>query len=225
MTFRRIAFTVLLAIGVVLIVAPISMSMFSRTSAGEQTVDTFRPIMQPTNVRTTADYYDSVFTKLRPIALMMNDRTLAKFDGYLAGMKGMQTDAARLVPALAQALHTTPAQVQQMLAAEFPSMAKMLQALPQMSSDFGGLMTAMKNNVPVFERVPPGLDHYKPLVQTMEANVDNYAAIDAMPRMSLFPWFFVAPGILIVLVAGVALLHEWRPGALHVPTFHRPVPH
>jgi hypothetical protein len=65
----------------------------------------------------------------------------------------------------------------------------------------------------------------KPLVTTMQGNVSNYAAIDAMPRMSLFPWFFVVPGILIVLLAGGLLFAEWRPGAIHLPTFHRPIPH
>jgi hypothetical protein len=163
-------------------VAPVSMSMFDRTSKGEQTVNTFRPIMQPASVKTTADYYYNVFTKLRPFALMM---------------PAVQQDAQKLVPALAQALHTTPAQVQQMLATQFPSMAKLLQALPQA--------------VQVFDRVPAGLDHYLPLVTTMQENVDNYAAIDAMPRMSLFPWFFVVPGIVLVLATMYLLVGDVRP--------------
>ena len=69
---RRAATTVLLLIGVGLIVVPVSMSMFGRSSDGARMVTTFRPIMQPANVQTTADYYNNVFTKLRPIALMMN---------------------------------------------------------------------------------------------------------------------------------------------------------
>jgi hypothetical protein len=198
MNIRRTLLAILLVVGVALIVAPISMSMFSRTSAGEQTVNTFRPIMQPASVKTTADYYYNVFTKLRPFALMM---------------PGVQQDAQKLVPALAQALHMTPAQVQKMLQTQFPSMAMLLQSLPQA--------------VAIFNRVPPGLDHYKPLVTTMQANVSNYAAIDAMPPMGLFPWFFVAPGILIVLAAGGLLVQEWAPSGfhLHFPTGPRPVSH
>jgi hypothetical protein len=208
---RRVALSVLLVIGVGLIVAPLSMSMFSRTRDGEQTVNTFRPLMQPAAVQTTADYYNNVFTKLRPIALAMNQQTIDKFNGYLQGFQGMSTDAKKLVPALAQAMHMTPAQVQQLFATQFPAMAQMLANLPQMQKDFGGLMGMMAANVETFKRVPPGLDHYKPLVETMQANVGNYASIDAMPRMSLFPLFFVIPGILIVLAGAYLLVGDVRP--------------
>jgi hypothetical protein len=196
MKAQRIALSVLLVIGVALIAAPLSMSMFSRSSNGEKMVNGFRPIMQPAHVATTADYYNNVFAKLRPFAL---------------AMPGVQSDAQKLVPALAQALHMTPAQVQKMLATQFPSMAKLLQSLPQA--------------VPVFNRVPPGLDFYKSLVQTMQANVGNYSSVDAMPAMGLFPWFFIVPGILILLASGFGLLADWRPSAFHLPTFHRPLPH
>jgi hypothetical protein len=196
MTLRRTILSVLALIGVALIAAPLSMSMFGRSSNGEQMVNGFRPIMQPAHVQTTADYYDNVFSKLRPFALQMN---------------GVQADAQKLVPALAKALHMTPAQVQQMLATQFPSLAKLLQSLPQA--------------VGVFKRVPAGLDFYRPLVRTMQANVGNYASVDAMPRMSLFPWFFIVPGILVLLGAGFGLLAEWRPGTFHLPSFHHPLPH
>jgi hypothetical protein len=48
----------LLLIGVGLIVAPRSMSMFSRSSDGQKMVNGFRPIMQPASVKTTAMYYN-----------------------------------------------------------------------------------------------------------------------------------------------------------------------
>jgi hypothetical protein len=211
MNYRRITLSLFIATGVALIIAPLSMSMFSRSSNGEKMVNSFRPIMQPAHVATTADYYNNVFTKLRPVALAMNKQTLAKFDAYLAGIKGMQTDAAKLVPALAQALHMSPAQVQQFFAQQFPYMAKMLQSLPQMSRDFGGLMGLMSQNLAVFKRVPPGLDFYKSLVATMQANVNNYASVDALPRMSLFPLFFIIPGILILLAGAYLLVGDFRP--------------
>ena len=44
------------------------------------------------------------------------------------------------------------------------------------------------------------------MVATMSDNVDNYAAVDALPSFDLFPWFFVIPG---VLVAGLATLALW----------------
>lgn len=54
---RRLTMIVLLLIGVGLIVAPLSMSMFSRSSDGQKMVNGFRPIMQPASVKTTAMYY------------------------------------------------------------------------------------------------------------------------------------------------------------------------
>jgi hypothetical protein len=41
-----------------------------------------------------------------------------------------------------------------------------------------------------------------PMVGAMSDNVDNFQAVDALPPFPLFPWFFVAPGL---LVAGLAL--------------------
>jgi len=100
----------------------------------------FQPIMQPDQVKTTAYYYNEVFTPLATVTPMMSAQNLAKFQTYLKGFGGMQTDATKLVPMLAQALHMTPAQVQQMMATQLPSMAAMLQNLPTMRRDFGGLL-------------------------------------------------------------------------------------
>lgn len=41
-----------------------------------------------------------------------------------------------------------------------------------------------------------------PMIGVMSDNVDNFQAVDALPPFPLFPWFFVAPGL---LVAGLAL--------------------
>ena len=179
---KRVMLWALLVIGLGLIVAPVAMGMFDKTSKGEAMVNGFRPIMQPASVQMTTYYYDTVFTPLGPFSKMM---------------PGVAADAQKLVPALAQALHMTPAQVQQMLKTQFPSMAAMLQALPQAEQ--------------IFKQVPPGLAHYKPLVTTMNANVDNYAAVDSLPNMSMFPWFFIVPGILIVLADLYLLVGDYRP--------------
>jgi hypothetical protein len=179
---KRVMLWSLLVIGVGLIVVPVATGMFDKTSKGEAMVNSFRPIMQPANVQKTTYYYDKVFTPLGP---------------FSKTMPGVASDAQKLVPALAQALHMTPAQVQQMLKTQFPSMAAMLQALPQAQQ--------------IFNQVPPGLAHYKPLVTTMNANVDNYAAVDSLPNMSLFPWFFIVPGILILLADLYLLVGDYRP--------------
>jgi hypothetical protein len=180
---KRLFLWFLLAIGVGLIVVPVSMGMFDKTSKGETVVNTFRPIMQPASVQKTTYYYDKVFTPLGPFSKLM---------------PGVAADTQKLVPALAKALHMTPAQVQQLLKTQFPSMAAMLRSLPQART--------------IFSQVPPGLAHYKPLVTTMNANVDNYAAVDSLPDMSLFAWFFIVPGLLIVLFDLYLLVGDYRPG-------------
>lgn len=43
------------------------------------------------------------------------------------------------------------------------------------------------------------------MLADIEANLDNFAAVDALPPFALFPWFFVAPGLLVAGVAGAGL--------------------
>jgi hypothetical protein len=43
------------------------------------------------------------------------------------------------------------------------------------------------------------------LLDTVSANRGNYDAVAALPSFTLFPWFFVIPGVLIAGVAGFAL--------------------
>jgi hypothetical protein len=93
-----------------------------------------------------------------------------------------------------------------------------VQLPPAAAKDFTGLITMMKQAVPVAQQVPAGLAHYKPLVTAMQGNVDNFDQLDALPAFTLFTWFFVIPGILLVLLAGAGL---WSEGALRVHV-HRP---
>ena len=51
------------------------------------------------------------------------------------------------------------------------------------------------------ERWVPILNDLTPMIGAMSDNVDNYAAVRALPPFPLFPWFFVLPGL---LVAGIA---------------------
>ena len=170
-----------LIIGVVLIVAPFAISLPSKASAGQTMLNDFHPIMQPASVRATANYYYYTFTKLRPVAV---------------GGVQAAAEAPEMIAALATQLHMTPAQVQQFMGTGFPAL--------------GGLISSFPQLVPVFQNVPPGLDHYKPLVDTMQANVSNYRQIDSLPNFNLFMWFFVIPGILLVLLGGLPLLLSLR---------------
>jgi hypothetical protein len=108
-----------LVIGLALVVAPFPLGLPGESAAGQRMLTGFQPIMQPDQVRITADYYDHVFVPLGRVTPMMSAANLAKFQAYMKGFTGMQTDAAKLVPMLAWALHMTPAQVQKLIATQF----------------------------------------------------------------------------------------------------------
>jgi hypothetical protein len=197
-------------LGVLLIVAPFAIGLPSKASDGQKMIDNFNPIMQQANVDKTADYYNRVFVPLGNVVPAMSQENVTKFQGYLQGISGMQTEASQLVPGLAAALNMTEEQVQQFMATNFPAMSQMIAALPQMSADFGGLLTVMAANVGIFQEVPAGLEHYKPLVSTMQANVGNYDSISGLPDFRWFTWFFVIPGLLIVGLCTFGLLSSYH---------------
>jgi hypothetical protein len=79
---------------------------------------------------------------------------------------------------------------------------------PQTAAQLKPLMPMLQPVMPIFARVPAGLAHYKPLVTTMQNNVNDYASVDSLPNFRLFTWFFVIPGVLLMLLAGYGLWHE-----------------
>jgi hypothetical protein len=194
-----------LVIGVALTAAPFAMGLPSKADGGQKMIDAFDPIMEQDNVDTTAEYYYDVFVPLGEVVPAMSQENVDKFNAYLDGFEGMGTDAQNLGPALAAALGMSEEQVQAFFGSQFPSMAQMLQGLPQMQTDFSGLLALMDANVGIFERVPAGLEHYKPLVDTMQAERENYDKVAALPDFRLFTWFFVVPGVLLVAVALLGL--------------------
>lgn len=219
---RKLLWAVLV-IGLVLVIAPFALGMPGKTAAGQRMLNGFQPIMQPSQVATTARYYNDVFVPLGRVTPMMSAQNLQHFQAYLKGFGGVQADTAKLVPMLAQALHMTPAQVQALMGKQLPAMAAMLQNLPAMQRDFNLLLGTMQQNVAIFAQVPAGLRHYQPLVTTMQANVTNFEQVNSLPDFRLFTWFFVVPGVLLVLLAGYGLYGE----RLRTISFHhhaRPTP-
>ncbi len=100
-------------------------------------------------------------------------------------------------------------------------MAPVLKQNPEMAQDFTGLFGVMAANTVVFGRVNAGLDHYKPLVDTMQGNVGDYDSVSSLPDFRLFTWFFLVPGLLLVLLAGWGLfgdkvVHAFGPRPAHV---------
>jgi hypothetical protein len=194
------------AIGLVLFAMPLLISLPGKARAGERMMQNFEPIMQPANVATTVDYYDNVFVPLGKVSPALNDESVATFQGYLQGMGGMEAEGQKLMASMAAQTGMTPEQLQAYMAKEYPSMTGLLQNMPQMQKDFGQFMTMMAANTDIFARVPAGLAHYKPLVDTMQGNVDNYDSVSSLPNFNLFTVFFMVPGALLALLAAIGLL-------------------
>lgn len=89
----------------------------------------------------------------------------------------------------------------------------------QMYIDGGGDMA----DFPALQRFssewPTIVGEFNPMIATMSDNVDNFAAVDAMPPFPLFPWFFVIPG---VLVAGAAYFGLRRTTGATLPPTSQP---
>jgi hypothetical protein len=205
MTMCRKMMWAVLAIGIVMIAAPFAIGLPGKSADGEKMIDAFAPIMAEQNVQQTADYYNDVFVPLGGVVPAMTQENIDMFNAYLDGFGGMAGDAQNLVPALATATGMTDEQAGQYIATEFPAMAQMLQNLPQMQQDFTGLLTLMGANVGIFEQVPAGLDHYEPLVTTMQEQRTNYESVASLPDFRTFTWMFVVPGVLLVALAAVGL--------------------
>ncbi len=88
---------------------------------------------------------------------------------------------------------------------------------PQFQAPFAQILKQVNVSPVVFTQVPPGLAHYKPLVTTMQANVDNYRQVDSLPSFRLFTWFFVVPGALVALLALFGLFGDRVHLRLHHP--------
>ena len=48
---------------------------------------------------------------------------------------------------------------------------------------------------------PPINDDMTNLLDTIQSNAGNYRAVAALPSFKLFPWFFVIPGVIVLLLA------------------------
>jgi hypothetical protein len=200
-----------LAIGVALIVAPLAMGLPDKADGGQQMIDAFAPIMDEQNVQTTADYYYDVFVPLGEIVPAMSQENIDQFNAYLAGFTAVGVDAENMVPALAEATGMPEEDVQAFMAAQFVGITAMLEQLPEMQAAFGELLGLMEENVAIFEQVPAGLAHYEPLVTTMQEQQANYDKVASLPDFTLFTWFFMIPGIVLVALALTGLFVRREP--------------
>src|SRR5216110_1005847 len=88
-TMNRKLLWAVLAIGFALVIAPLAIGLPGKAAAGQRMLNGFQPIMQPSQVKTTADYYTQVFVPLGNVTPMMSTKNLAKFQTYLKGFGGM----------------------------------------------------------------------------------------------------------------------------------------
>lgn len=79
---------------------------------------------------------------------------------------------------------------------------------PKLAEQLKPLMPMLQPVMPIFAKVPAGIAWYGPLVTTMQGNVADYASVDSLPNFRLFSWFFIIPGVLLMLLAGWGLWHE-----------------
>lgn len=178
---QRKAYWPILLIGVLLAVMPLAISLPSRASSGQKMLDAFHPIMQPASVQHTAYLYHNIFIPLGPVA---------------KGGVAAAGETSQMFAGLAAGMHMTQPQLLAYMGKTYPAMTQLLSTFPQI--------------VPIFRQVGPGLAAFAPLVATMQSNVKNYAAIDSLPNFNLFTWFFVIPGLLIVLFATWGLMASRR---------------
>lgn len=116
----------------------------------------------------------------------MTDETITTFEGYLDEMDAADVETQEeLRPFLAETGAVPDARFDQ----EYPLVATFSDEWPAIDEDMSALLADIGDNV------------------------GNYEAVDALPPFTLFPWFFVAPGLLIAGVAGVALVRRPNGGA------------
>ena len=119
--FRTIALGVATAVGAVLIVAPLALSVPRKTQAVDGVTNAFRPVFSADGARTTRTYMDTVQS--------MADELTGK-----------------ALPALATQLKVTPDQLGQTLAANFPKVAAGVEELPAILPRFQALVTGVERN-------------------------------------------------------------------------------
>lgn len=86
---------------------------------------------------------------------------------------------------------------------------------PKLQTQLKPLMPMLQPVMPIFAQVPAGLAWYKPLVTTMQGNVNDFQSVNALPSFRLFTWFFVIPGMLLILISGFGLWEEREHSHVH----------
>lgn len=116
--------------------------------------------------------------------------TDARLDGFQRHIRNIDAGVAEANGPIAVALEGRGAAAHERFDERFPGFAKF-------NDDWQPIDADMTN-----------------LLDTIQANADNYRAVAALPSFRIFPWFFVIPGVLVALLAI---------GALVAPSARRPI--
>lgn len=122
---RKLAASAMVLIGAAFVAVTVMANLFRVGPAFDRLSDGFRPIMT----------HSAIQTARQDVA------------GLSAAGKEIQT---ALLPALAQQLNVTPAQLQAMLETQYPYVATGLRALPTITPQFTGLVDTMDRTQPLF---------------------------------------------------------------------------
>jgi hypothetical protein len=164
---HRLAAGLMVLIGLGFVVLTLAANLFHVGPAFDRLTDGFRPIMTQQAIQTDRQ-----------------DLTMLSSAGT-----EIQT---KMLPALAQQLHMTPAQLQSMMASNYPMVTAGLQAIPTITPTFNGL------------------------VNTLDAQRPYFAAADAIPTKSIpatsVPWALFGVG-LVSIGFGVMVWFRPRNGA------------
>lgn len=92
--------------------------------------------------------------------------------------------------------------------------------VPAAVAEEGGTAADYPASTQLSDDWPQVLSEMSDMVGAMADNLDNYAAVAALPPFPLFPWFFVIPGVAVIVLALVAR----RPRAAAEPSPASPSP-
>jgi hypothetical protein len=135
------------ALGISLVLAPVSLQMFQRAPKGGRMMEAFKTIETRKKVETIQGYFATI----------------------AVGQGALRLD---IVPALRRSGLSRK----------------------DIATRYSDVDTLDRRWIPI-------LNDMTPMIGAMSDNVDNYQAIKSLPPFPLFPWFFVAPGLLIIALA------------------------
>ena len=155
---RRVAAGVMVLLGLSFVVWTLAANLFKVGPAFDRLTDGFRP--------------------------MMTQQQISTYQQQVQGLSVAATEInTKLIPALGQQLHMTPAQLQTMLAQQFPAVATGLTQVQPITQNFTGLLNTMDKTQPLF------------------------VSADAIPTKNIpstaVPWSLFAVGLIVLGLGGV----------------------